>query len=85
LLTCGRLVIGLAFRATKERPTTNATRLFGFKLLPKLRAMRRKRNQLKMRAGSAKTQAGRAFGFVKINLPPAGHEVTRQSFTVTYS
>jgi hypothetical protein len=37
-----------------------------------------------MRVGSAKTQAGRAFGFVKINLPLAGHEVTRQSFTVTY-
>src|ERR1700719_821380 len=34
-----------------------------------------------MRVGSAKTEAGRAFGFVKINLPPAGHEVTRQSFT----
>jgi transposase len=54
------------------------------RLLRKLRAMRRscpKRDQLLMRVGSAKTEAGRAFGFVKINLPPAGHEVTRQSFT----
>jgi transposase len=54
------------------------------RLLRKLRAMRRscpKRDQLLMRVGAAKTEAGRAFGFVKINLPPAGHEVTRQSFT----
>jgi transposase len=54
------------------------------RLLRKLRAMRRscpKRDQLLMRVGSAKTEAGRAFGFVKISLPPAGHEVTRQSFT----
>jgi transposase len=54
------------------------------RLLRKLRAMRRscpKRDQLLMRVGSAKTEAGRAFGFVKINLPPASHEVTRQSFT----
>jgi transposase len=54
------------------------------RLLRKLRVMRRscpKRDQLLMRVGAAKTEAGRAFGFVKINLPPAGHEVTRQSFT----
>lgn len=54
------------------------------RLLRKLRAMRRscpKRDQLLMRVGAAKTEAGRAFGFVKINLPPAGHEVTRESFT----
>lgn len=54
------------------------------RLLRKLRAMRRscpKRDQLLMRVGAAKTEAGRAFGFVKINLPKAGQEVTRQSFT----
>ncbi len=54
------------------------------RLLRKLRAMRRscpKRDQLLMRVGAAKTDAGRAFGFVKINLPPAGQEVTRESFT----
>ena len=54
------------------------------RLLRKLCAMRRscpKRDQLLMRVGAAKTDAGRAFGFVKINLPPAGHEVTRESFT----
>src|SRR6267143_1974383 len=54
------------------------------RLLRKLRAMRRscpKRDQLLMRVGAAKTEVGRAFGFVNINLPAAGQEVTRQTFT----
>jgi transposase len=53
------------------------------RLLWKLRAMRRscpKRDQLLMRVGAAKTEAGRAFGYVKIQLPEAGQAVTRQSF-----
>src|ERR1041384_3362279 len=53
------------------------------RLLRKLRAMRRscpKRDQLLMRVGAAKTEAGRAFGYVKINLPKAGQEVTRETF-----
>src|SRR5437016_227772 len=43
------------------------------RLLRKLRAMRRscpKRDQLLMRVGAAKTDAGRAFGFVKIKPKP---------------
>src|SRR5450755_4082258 len=54
------------------------------RLLRKLRAMRRscpKRDQLLMRVGAAKTDVGRAFGFVKINLPTAGQAVTRETFT----
>jgi transposase len=54
------------------------------RLMRKLRAMRRscpKRDQLLMRVGAAKTEAGRAFGFDKINLPKAGQEVTRETFT----
>ena len=54
------------------------------RLLRKLRAMRRscpKRDQLLMRIGAAKTEAGRAFGFVTIHLPKAGQEVTRETFT----
>src|SRR6202790_1922386 len=54
------------------------------RLLRKLRVMRRscpKRDQLLMRVGAAKTDVGRAFGFVKINLPGAGQEVTRETFT----
>ncbi len=54
------------------------------RLLRKLRAMRRscpKRDQLLMRVGAAKTDVGRAFGFVKINLPQAGEAVTGETFT----
>jgi hypothetical protein len=54
------------------------------RLLRKLRAMRRscpKRDQLLMRVGAAKTDVGRAFGFVKINLPEPGQAVTRETFT----
>jgi len=54
------------------------------RLLWKLRAMRRscpKRDQLLMRVGAAKTEAGRAFGYVKIQLPEARQAVTRQTFT----
>ncbi len=39
------------------------------------------RDQLLMRVGAAKTDAGRAFGFVNINLPLAGQEVTKETFT----
>jgi hypothetical protein len=54
------------------------------RLLRKLRAMRRScpsRDPLLMRIGAAKTEAGRAFGFVRITLPPEGQEITRQNFT----
>lgn len=53
------------------------------RLLRKLRAMRRscpKRDLLLMRLGAAKTEAGRAFGFVNIEMPQVGQEVTRQTF-----
>jgi len=53
------------------------------RLLRKLRAMRRSlpaRDQLLMRLGAAKTEAGRAFGFVRIQIPAAGQSVTRESF-----
>ncbi len=53
------------------------------RLLRKLRAMRRSlptRDQLLLSIGAAKTEAGRAFGLVKIQLPDAGQPVTRSSF-----
>ncbi len=53
------------------------------RLLRKLRAMRRslpKRDQLLLRIGAAKKEAGRAFGFVKMQVPKADEPVTRQSF-----
>jgi transposase len=54
------------------------------RLLRKLRAMRRslpKRDQLLLRLGAAKKEAGRAFGFVKIRVPQAQEQVTRETFT----
>jgi transposase len=53
------------------------------RLLRKLRAMRRSlpsRDQLLLRIGAAKKEAGRSFGFVKLVLPAAGQPVTRTSF-----
>src|SRR5436305_769341 len=54
------------------------------RLLRKLRAMRKSlpnRDQLLMRIGAAKKEAGRAFGLVQIQLPAAREAVTRQSFS----
>jgi hypothetical protein len=54
------------------------------RLLWKLRALRRScppRDQLLLRLGAAKKQAGRAYGFVRLRLPKEGEAVTRQSFT----
>ena len=53
------------------------------RLLRKLRAMRRSlpsRDQLLLRIGAAKKEAGRSFGFVKLVLPLSGEPVTRASF-----
>ncbi len=53
------------------------------RLLWKLRAMRHSlpsRDQLLLRIGAAKKEAGRAFGFVKIQLPSKDQAVTRDSF-----
>src|ERR1700756_1824725 len=54
------------------------------RLLRKLRAMRKslpKRDQLLLRIGAAKKEAGRAFGFVKIQIPLAQESVTRETFS----
>jgi transposase len=54
------------------------------RLLRKLRVMRHslpKRDQLLLRIGAAKKEAGRAFGFVTLRVPKADEEVTRQTFT----
>jgi transposase len=54
------------------------------RFLRKLRVMRKsltKRDQLLLRIGAAKKEAGRAFGFVKIQIPKAGQAVTRETFS----
>ena len=53
------------------------------RLLRKLRAMRRSLPslvQLLMRLGAAKSEAGRAFHFVQMQVPKEGQEVTRATF-----
>jgi transposase len=53
------------------------------RLLRKLRAMRRSlpsRDQLLLRIGAAKKEAGRAFGFVTIRLPLPHEKVSRETF-----
>ena len=54
------------------------------RLVRKLRATRKslpKRDQLLLRIGAAKKEAGRAFGFVSIRLPNKDEEVTRDTFS----
>jgi transposase len=54
------------------------------RLLRKLRVMRKslpKRDQLLLRIGAAKKEAGRAFGFVKIQIPKTDQAVTRKTFS----
>ena len=54
------------------------------RLLRKLRSMQRGqpcRDQLLLRLGAAKSEAGRAFQFVELRLPKPGEAVTRQTFT----
>jgi transposase len=53
------------------------------RLLWKLRAMRHScpaRDELLMRIGAAKSEAGRAFGFVDLRLPTEQQAVTRETF-----
>lgn len=54
------------------------------RLLWKLRALRRSRparDQLLLRLGAAKKEAGRAYGLVQIRLPKQGEQVTAERFT----
>jgi transposase len=54
------------------------------RLMRKLRVMRKslpKRDQLLLRIGAAKKEAGRTFGFVKIQIPKTGQAVTRETFS----
>jgi transposase len=54
------------------------------RLLRQLRGLRKslpKRDQLLLRIGAAKKEAGRAFGFVKIRLPQKDEAVTRDTFS----
>ena len=54
------------------------------RLLPKPRRMRKslpQRDRLLLRIGAARKEAGRAFGFVRMQIPKPGEAVTRQTFS----
>jgi len=51
--------------------------------LKELREMEQTRDELLMRLGAAKKEAGRAWHLVKVNVPESDQPVTRESFTYT--
>jgi len=68
-------------RRAKERAIRRRKLARLLKALRKLRRSAPARDQLLLRIGAAKKEAGRAFGFVPMRLPREGEEVTRQTFT----
>ncbi len=68
-------------RRSKERAIRRRKLVGLSRALRKLRRSAPARDQLLLRIGAAKKQAGRAFGFVSLRLPKEGEEVTRQTFT----
>jgi hypothetical protein len=73
-----------AGRRAKERASRRRKLARWLKTLRKLRRSAPARDQLLLRMGAAKKEAGRAFGFVSIRLPQEGEEVTRQTFTFRF-
>jgi hypothetical protein len=70
-----------AGRRAKERAIRRRKLVGLLKTLRQLRRSAPARDQLLLRIGAAKKQAGRAFGFVPLRLPKEGEEVTPQTFT----
>jgi hypothetical protein len=68
-------------RRTKEQAIRRRKLVGLLKTLRKLRHSCPARDQLLLRVGAAKKEAGRAFGFVRLRLPEEGQAVTRQTFT----
>jgi hypothetical protein len=69
-----------AGRRAKERAIRRRKLVGLLKSLRKLRRNAPARDQLLLRIGAAKKQAGRAFGFLSLRLPQEGEEVS-QTFT----
>jgi hypothetical protein len=68
-------------RRAKERAIRRRKLVGLLKSLRKLRRSAPARDQLLLRIGAAKKQAGRAFGFLSLRLPQEGEEVNRQTFS----
>jgi len=69
-----------AGRRAKERAIRRRKLVELLKILRKLRHSAPGRDQLLLRIGAAKKQAGRAFGFLTLRLPQEKEAVTRQTF-----
>jgi transposase len=70
-----------AERVAKERSMRQRRLRKLWARLKELRAMKQTRDQLLMRLGAAKKQAGRAWGLVTVHVPAVGQEVTSETFT----
>jgi hypothetical protein len=70
-----------AGRHAKERAIRRRKLARLLRTLRKLRRSAPARDQLLLRIGAAKGEAGRAFGFVPMRVPQEGEEVTRRTFT----
>ncbi len=70
-----------AGRRAKERAIRRRKLARLLKTLRKLRRSAPARDQLLLRIGAAKKEAGRAFAFVPMRLPQEGEAVTRQTFS----
>jgi hypothetical protein len=70
-----------AGRRAKERAIRRRKLARLLKTLRRLGRSGPARDQLLLRIGAAKKAAGRAFGFVRIQLPQPGEAVTRRTFT----
>ena len=68
-------------RHAKERAMRRRRLVRLLKALRQLRRSAPARDQLLLRIGAAKKDAGRAFGFVPLRLPKEGEAVTRQTFS----
>jgi transposase len=70
-----------AGRRAKERAIRRRKLVGLLKTLRKLRRSAPARDQLLLRIGAAKKDAGRAFGFLSLRLPQEKEEVSRQTFS----
>ncbi len=68
-------------RVDKERSIRKRKLKKLWKRLQKLQEQKLTRDQLLIKIGSAKKEAGRAYSLVKINLPKTNQEVTKETFT----
>jgi len=68
-------------RRAKEQAMRRRKLVVLLKTLRKLRRSAPGRDQLLLRIGAAKKDAGRAFGFLTLRLPEEKEEVTRQTFS----